>query len=271
MVAKRDFYERLLDGISDGVYFMDRDRIIRYWNHGAERITGFKKDEVIGTACRDNVLMHVDDAGTSLCLAEFCPALATITDGQERSAEVYLHHKEGYRLPVLARISDQEICKLRWDYEVEVPAFQTSVFVVPKERVKNRQDRSIVLNSVAKAVIEEVRGQTEEWVFTYKGHPISTMNTPAWKKARTDAGIPVRIHDLKHTYGRRLRAVGVSFDDRQDLLGHKSGRITTHYSAPELTNLIGASERICEVAGRVDTSVFLRKKNPVRLCANQAG
>ncbi len=44
----------------------------------------------------------------------------------------------------------------------------------------------------------------------------------------------VKVHDLKHTYGRRLRAAGVSFEDRQDLLGHKSGRITTHYSAAEL-------------------------------------
>lgn len=105
MAAKRDFYEKLLDGISDGVYFMDRDRIIRYWNRGAEIISGFSKDEVIGTACRDNVLMHVDDKGTSLCLEEFCPAFATIEDGKEREAEVYLHHKEGYRVPVLVRIS----------------------------------------------------------------------------------------------------------------------------------------------------------------------
>lgn len=34
----------------------------------------------------------------------------------------------------------------------------------------------------------------------------------------------VRVHDLKHTYGRRLRAAGVSFEDRQDLLGHKRAR-----------------------------------------------
>jgi PAS domain S-box-containing protein len=118
MAADRHFYERLLDGISDGGYFMDRDRIIRYWNHGAERITGFNKDEVIGTACRDNVLMHEDDAGTTLRLAEFCPALATIMDGQERQAEVYLHHKDGYRLPVLARISPirDESCNITGAY-----------------------------------------------------------------------------------------------------------------------------------------------------------
>ncbi len=53
----------------------------------------------------------------------------------------------------------------------------------------------------------------------------------------------MRVHDLKHTFGRGLRAAGVSFEDRQDLLGHKSARITTHYSGPELANLIGAAEK----------------------------
>jgi hypothetical protein len=55
----------------------------------------------------------------------------------------------------------------------------------------------------------------------------------------------VRVHDLKHTFGRRLRAAGVSFEDRQDLLEHKSGRITTHYSAAELSNLLEAANKAC--------------------------
>jgi len=55
----------------------------------------------------------------------------------------------------------------------------------------------------------------------------------------------VRIHDLKHTFGRRLRAANVSFEDRQDLLGHKSSRITDHYSSAELANLIDAAEKVC--------------------------
>jgi len=73
-----------------------------------------------------------------------------------------------------------------------------------------------------------------EFVFVYRGRPIETMHNTAWQSARRRAGLPqVRVHDLKHTFGRRLRAVGVSFEDRQDLLGHRSGRITTHYSAAE--------------------------------------
>ncbi len=55
----------------------------------------------------------------------------------------------------------------------------------------------------------------------------------------------VRVHDLRHTFGRRLRSAGVSFEERQDLLGHKSGRITTHYSAAELENLIDAVGKVC--------------------------
>jgi hypothetical protein len=58
------------------------------------------------------------------------------------------------------------------------------------------------------------------------------------------------VHDLKHTYGHRLRVAGVGFEDRKVLLGHKSEHITTHYSAPEIGALIEASERVCELGSR---------------------
>jgi integrase len=147
------------------------------------------------------------------------------------------------------------------------------VFIIPKERVKNREDRLVVLNRAARAVIDRVRDDHPMWVFTYKGSPVRSMYNTAWKVARKEVGLPfVRIHDLKHTYGRRLRSAGVSFEDRQDLLGHKSGRITTHYSAPELINLIQASERICRRGGnKMVTMVCLRKKIPLRVVSNRAG
>ena len=66
------------------------------------------------------------------------------------------------------------------------------------------------------------------------------------------------MHDLKHTFGRRLRAAGVSFEDRQDLLGHRSGRITTHYSAAELSRLIEAANRVCDGESGQPELVVLR-------------
>lgn len=55
----------------------------------------------------------------------------------------------------------------------------------------------------------------------------------------------LHVHDLKHTFGRRLRAAGVSLETRKVLLGHKNGDITTHYSAPEIQELIDAANRVC--------------------------
>ena len=77
------------------------------------------------------------------------------------------------------------------------------------------------------------------------------MNNSAWQKARKEAQLPqVRIHDLKHTFGRRLRAAGVPLETRKVLLGHKSGDITTHYSAPEISELLEAANRVAETRVR---------------------
>jgi diguanylate cyclase (GGDEF)-like protein/PAS domain S-box-containing protein len=99
-----DFYETLLDNLYDGVYFVDRDRRITYWNRSAERITGFTRAEVMGKRCADNVLRHVDERGRSLCEGA-CPLSYTLKDGQFRSASVFLHHKQGHRLPVAVGVA----------------------------------------------------------------------------------------------------------------------------------------------------------------------
>lgn len=120
----------------------------------------------------------------------------------------------------------------------------------------------MVLNRVARSVVEKVRSEHNQYVFTYQGHRLTVMNNSAWKSARKRAGLTqVRVHDLKHTFGRRLRAAGVSYEDRQDLLGHKSGRITTHYSGAELENLIEAANQVCgETSRKSPALVLLRQK-----------
>ncbi|HBY62998.1 MAG TPA: integrase [Solibacterales bacterium] len=156
---------------------------------------------------------------------------------------------------------DSEVCALRWEWEVQVPELGTSVFIVPGQFVKNGDERLVVLNRVAKAVVEAERGRHATHVFSFRGKPIGHMLNSAWRRARQAAGLrQVRVHDLKHTFGRRLRAAGVSFEDRQDLLGHRSSRITTHYSAAELSKLIEAADRVCESNERRPGLVVLRRK-----------
>lgn len=155
---------------------------------------------------------------------------------------------------------DSEICGLRWEWEVKVPKLGTSVFIVPGDSVKNGDDRLVVLNRIAASVVDARRGKHPTYVFSFKGHRVSRMLNRAWLKARKLAGLPqVRVHDLKHTYGRRLRAAGVCFEDRQDLLGHRSGRVTTHYSAAELSRLIEAAETVTDRNENRPELVILRR------------
>ena len=169
--------------------------------------------------------------------------------------------------------------KARGD-EDKLPELDTPVFIIPGERVKNGDERLVVLNRVAKSVIEAQRGKHPTHVFVHvpkegDPKPVGKINNTGWKAARQRAadkweeehGEPapegfrrVRVHDLKHTFGRRLRAAGVSFEDRQDLLGHKSSRITTHYSSAELSSLIAAAEKVCdEKSHNFPTTTWLRR------------
>lgn len=125
-----------------------------------------------------------------------------------------------------------------------------SVFVLPETVTKTQTERVVVLNSVARSVIESQRGKHEEFVFTYRARPINRMHNNGWKRAWVNAGLPTEkgilkgVHNLRHTFGRRLRSAGVSKETRKALLGHECGDITTHYSAAELMELIQAVEKI---------------------------
>jgi integrase len=178
-------------------------------------------------------------------------------------------------------LREQEVVNLRWKWEVPMPELDTSVFVVPRTFVKNGLDRFVVLHRVAKSVIESCRGDHAEFVFTRRGKPITRIYNSGWKAARRRAAKryaneigrscpkgfqSIRVHDLTHTYGHRLRASGVGFEDRKLLLGHKAGHVTTHYSAPEIEALIQASEKVCELGSRKShalTAVGARAKQQV--------
>ncbi|MFL8988629.1 tyrosine-type recombinase/integrase [Pseudomonas azerbaijanorientalis] len=184
---------------------------------------------------------------------------------------------------------EQEVCKLRWDWEIRVPELGTSVFLIPadfggrneKSGVKNGDERLVVLNKVAMSVIDGQRGLHPTIVFPY-GQPnefgptaVHRMNDTAWKKARVRAAAKwekehkslahpgfrsIRVHDLKHTFGRRLRAAGVTLEDRKALLGHKNGSVTSHYSTAELEQLIEAANKVSTTDSRGPALTILRRK-----------
>ena len=164
-----------------------------------------------------------------------------------------------------ANSREQEVCRLRWEWEIKVPELDTSVLIIPGAGVKNGEDRLVVLNRVARSVVEGVRGMHPTHVFCYRGHPVRKINNSAWKRLRGTVGLKhMRVHDLKHTFGRRLRAAGVTLETRKVLLGHRNGGITSHYSAPELAELLEAANRVCEgKSGKTPALVVLKQKTAI--------
>jgi diguanylate cyclase (GGDEF)-like protein/PAS domain S-box-containing protein len=95
---------QVLEQLHDGVCLLDLKDRIRFWNSGAERITGYKKEEVVGRNCHDRVFVHASQEGDCAC-GENCPNKNAIATGARQDAEYFLHHKNGYRLPISLRVA----------------------------------------------------------------------------------------------------------------------------------------------------------------------
>ncbi len=97
-------YRAILENLHDGLYLTDSQRRITFWNKAAEQITGFSAAEVVGRSCADNILCHVDGQGKELCEG-LCPLAKTLEGVQGHEDEIYLHHKQGHRIPVSVRVT----------------------------------------------------------------------------------------------------------------------------------------------------------------------
>ncbi|WP_101756630.1 site-specific integrase [Oceanicoccus sp. KOV_DT_Chl] len=167
----------------------------------------------------------------------------------ESASRLPLYLRQACLFDVNCGAREQEVCQLRWEWEIQLD--DRSLFVLPKQLTKNKQDRILVPNDAAQTVLKDVRGQHGEFVFSYRGKPLRNLRSRAWRKAWAASHLPqdkmIRqgVHNLRHTYATRLRAAGVSHEDRKDLLGHSSGSMTTYYSQAEVSNLIASSNKAC--------------------------
>lgn len=168
---------------------------------------------------------------------------------------------------------DDNVCGLRWEWEVPVPELHRSVFVVPAAEFKGKRNHVLILNDVAWSIVEACRGQHPEFVFVYRRERVKnfdqapampfqrvgTMNNTGWQRAREAVGLQrVRVHDLRHTFGQRLRDAGVSEEDRALLLGHAIEGMSQHYATATVARLVEVANRVQRT---VDRTTLLRVVN----------
>lgn len=99
MVNNMKTFNDLIPHLFEGVYVVDRNRKIIFWNKSSEKITGYKSEDVLNAKCFQNILRHITIDGTELCF-NGCPLHDTLATGKINSGDVFLHHKDGHRIPV---------------------------------------------------------------------------------------------------------------------------------------------------------------------------
>jgi len=101
-------YYDVLEQMEDGIFIVDRDYTIRYWNPAAAAILGYPAAEVCGWACSTlGPLCKRDSAGSRLCQEAICPLALAISGGFSGRYPhfVFMRAADGRELPVSLTVS----------------------------------------------------------------------------------------------------------------------------------------------------------------------
>jgi len=124
------------------------------------------------------------------------------------------------------------VTKLEWS-QVDM---QRNVAWIHGDQAKAGKPIHVTLNATAIAVLTRQIGKHPRSVFSYKGKPITQVNTKAWYKALKRAGIEdFRWHDLRHTWASWLTQNGVPLNVIQEMGAWESAEMVKRYAhlAPE--------------------------------------
>jgi PAS domain S-box-containing protein len=94
-------FRHLVEELPVGIYIVDRDGLIRFWNRGAEQLTGHLSHDVVGHGFKD-IVQTCDRRGNSLS-GERCPVTMTISQRKAQGCTAFYLHKNGHRTAVRIR------------------------------------------------------------------------------------------------------------------------------------------------------------------------
>jgi len=104
MIIKDEHYRVALDRLHEGVFIVNSDMTLCYWNDAAEKITGFTKDEIINSKCKKDILNYLDENGKRLYTQQR-KVVDSRKSGDASETKVFIQHKHGHRIPVIARVT----------------------------------------------------------------------------------------------------------------------------------------------------------------------
>lgn len=194
-------YSAVLENLYDGVYIVDKDRRILYWNKGAEEITGFGRNEVVGKFCYDNILSHVDKQGQPLCLVA-CPQVKTLKQIKDVRERIYLRDKNGNRLPV--DVVDTPLKDKKGEVVGVVEIFRDARVYERLEKERGRLQKLSVIDPLTsiynrRYILDKLKEELER--AKRFSHPLSVLlaDIDFFKKINAEYGHPFGDMVIKET------------------------------------------------------------------------
>ena len=153
-------YQNLLDNLYEGIFFVDLTKTIKYWSSGAERITGYSSEEVLGKHCYDNVINHISLESEELC-DNGCLLTNTFRTGNFHQTEAYIKKKDGNMVLVSIRVTPMfdhtgkivgatqifTDSKVNIDLDEKEAEISETAYFDPITKFPNRNSFEMVLNS----------------------------------------------------------------------------------------------------------------------------
>ena len=133
---------------------------------------------------------------------------------------------------VATGLRQANVAKLEWE---EVSLERRHAWI-PAHKYKNGKPHAVPLNEVAISVLLAQVGKNSQFVFTFRGKPVTNVSTKAWWAALERSGIEdFRWHDLRHTFATWHRQAGTPTHELQRLGGWKTLAMVERYAhvAPE--------------------------------------
>jgi PAS domain S-box-containing protein len=95
-------FRHVLDDLPMGIYLVDRELRIRFWNRRAEQLTGHLGQEVMGHVLEE-IVQACDRSGHRL-IGENCPVTIALRQGLPQHSTAYYLHKNGHRVALSIRV-----------------------------------------------------------------------------------------------------------------------------------------------------------------------
>ena len=141
MLETVDFYREILDNLYDGIFFVDTDGRITYWNRGSASLTGYSAADVVGRNYCD-IFKPLDKHGNNLCESSTCPIRRVLDSSLLHDVEAYVCHKEGHLLPISIRIAPVREVDRQYVVAVEIHSSSSPRYAM-RQRLEELQEMAM--------------------------------------------------------------------------------------------------------------------------------